>query len=347
MIVRLSRLYLVAVLVVACTRVCADGFFVGGRDLDENRDAQFRVTGGIIAELEAMIQETTRQFYDATDQQFKQDLAERFDLNDFNFDDGYPAFGLSYENAAKWLTFQLDVHVANADADAVAQRNYYIGVGSVEYAGREYEHMQIPRGRAFSMDLTAALVEMRGLFTPFTLKPREGVRFTPWIDLGLMLFLGDYEIDAGEPSGVIQYMNPPEDFVVGGQADGIVGMGLPELGLGGQLRIGSPGAVNLVLQGHYSVLQYDGDTSYFTSSQHREKDVDIDHFNAKVSCGLEFPLKSGRCVTLAAQYQLIESEAAIMAKDATTEEVITRRERFDKDVNFKMGVGSAMLGLTF
>jgi len=345
--IRLSRLCLVAVVLVVRTTVCADGFLVGGRDYDEKRDAQIRITGGIIAEIDAMIQETTRKFYDATDQQFKHDLAERFDLDDFSFDDGYPTVGLSYENAAKWLTFQLDACVSRADADAVAQRNYYVGVGSVEYGGREYDHMQIPEGRAFSMDLTAVFMEMRGLFTPFTLKPAESVSFTPWVDLGLILFVGNYEINAGAPSGVIQYMNPPEDFVVGGQADGVVGLGLPELGLGGQLRIGSPGAVNLVLQGRYAILQYDGDMSYFTSSRHREKNVDIDHFNARVSCALEFPLASGSCITLAAQYQLIESEAAVTSKDATTEEIIARRERFDKDVDFTMGVGTAMLGMTF
>ncbi len=204
MSIRLSRLCLVAVVLVVRTMVCADGFLAGGRDYDEKRDAQIRITGGIIA-----------------------------------------------------------------------------------------------------------------------------------------------EIDAGAPSGVIQYMNPQEDFVVGGQADGVVGLGLPELGLGGQLRIGSPGAVNLVLQGRYAILQYDGDMSYFTSSRHREKNVDIDHFNARVSCALEFPLASGSCITLAAQYQLIESEAAVTSKDATTEEIIARRERFDKDVDFTMGVGTAMLGMTF
>ncbi len=337
----------VALLFVSGCTLHAGGLFVGGRDYDEKRDAQLRITAGMITEIEAMIQETTRKYYDATDQQFKQDLAESFDLDDFNFDDGYPTVGLSYENAARWLTFQFDAHVSQADTEAVAQRNYYIGVGGVEYGGREYDHMMIPEGRSFNMDLTALYMELRGLFTPFTFKPDEGVRFTPWVDLGLVVFAGNYDIDAGTAEGVTQYQNPPEDFVVGGQADGTVGLGLPELGIGAQLRIGDPGMANLVLQGHYAVLQYDGGTSYFTSSQHREKDVDIDHFNAKVSCGLEIPMRSGRCVTLALQYQLIESEAAITSKEGTTEEVIARRERFDKDVEFRMGTATAMLGLTF
>jgi hypothetical protein len=338
---------LIASLVLVRTLVFADGFLVGGRDYDENRDAQLRITAGMVTEIEAMVQETTRRYYDASDQQFKQDLAERFGLDDFNLDDGYLSVGLSYENAAKWLTFKFDAHMSQADAEAVAQRNYYIGVGSVEYNGREYDHMKIPEGRAFSMDLTAFYMEMRGMFTPFTFKPDEGVRFTPWIDIGLIVFAGSYDIDAGRAEGVTQYQNPPEDFVVGGQADGTVGLGLPEFGIGGELRIGDPGMANLVLKAHYAILEYDGGTSYFTSSQHREKNIDIDHFNAKVSCGLEVPRPSGRCVTLALQYQLIESEAAITSQEGTTEEIIARRERFDKDVDFRMGTATAMLGLTF
>jgi len=210
-----------------------------GRGLGEGSNTALRITLGTISEFEGMVQETTRSFYDATDQEFKQSLRENYDLDDFGMDAGCGTIGLGFENARKYFTFQLDASLMNPDAHAVAGRNYYIGVGDdVSFQGRGYDNMLIPEGRSFAMDVIGATMDIRGLITPFTVSPCRRLSITPWLDLGLFLFLGHYEIDAGPATGVTRYLNPPEDFVIGGRSEGFIGAGLPQIGFGGEIRRG-------------------------------------------------------------------------------------------------------------
>jgi hypothetical protein len=234
------------------------------------------------------------------------------------------------------------------DTETVAKRNYYIGVDEeILYRGRLFDNLLIPEGAPFSMEMTGGKLELRGLITPFTIRPADGLSITPWIDLGLFGFVGYYEIEAGEPRGTTRYLFPPEDFVIGGSSEGVAGLGLPEAGLGGEVRLGDDRGANLVVQGHYAVCQYDGSTKYLASSRHREKDADIDHSNVRVRVSVEIPLKNGRAVTLGGEYQSVESEAEITSTGQTLEEIIARRERFDKRVDFRMESLVGMLGLTF
>jgi len=330
-------------------RLCwAQGWFEAGRTLSDTEDAGLRVTAGTVTDIKGLVQETRRQYYDVTGQPEKQALAENWDLEDFGMDDTYPAIGLSMEKAWTYFSLQWDVLVMNPDVDSVAQRNYYIGVGEdIEYQGQSYDNLMIPEGTAFSAELLGGMTELRWLITPFTCRPVEGLRVTPWIDLGLLGFLGHYQIDAGSPEGVTQYMSPPEDFVIKGSSEGIVGLAVPEIGLGGEIRIGHTDRVSLVLQGHYAVCNYDGSTKYVVSTGHREKDVDIDHVNIRLRCLLEVPLESGRRLTLGAQYQSVDSEVMVTAGADTPEEIVAQKERFDKWVEFELTALTGVLGLTF
>jgi len=332
---------------IAVAVTAGDGVFRAGREIEDGRDFKLRVTVGQIQNFEAVVQETTRAFYDVSGRAASQQDAENYDLNDFGMDDGYPTLGFSLERVWKYFSLQLDAAAMEPDTETVARRNYYIQVGDVTYNGRSYEHMKIPEGTRFSVDAIAGIIELRGLFTPFTFMPAENVRFTPWIDMGLFGFAGDYDIDAGPATGVTQYQEPPEDFVVGGKASGTGGLGLPELGLGGELRLGGAGEVNFVLEGHYAVCEYDGSTKFLTTNSHREKDLDLDHVNMRLRGFLEVPLKSSRCLTIGVQYQSIESDALIESSSDDPDEILARRERFDKEVEFEMESIQAMVGLTF
>ena len=116
---------------------------------------------------------------------------------------------------------------------------------------------------------------------------------------------------------------------------------------GGEIRIGDEGGANLVLSGHYVVCEYDGSSKYLTSSNHREKDIEIDHVNYRLRCTCEIPMESGRCFTLGVQYQVIDTEAMIESTALTPEEIIASRERFDKEVEFELEAVTGMIGLTF
>jgi len=302
---KLSFIVIVCALLVLCGSR-GYGEVVAGRDIYDKGDLSIKFSLGSVSDMEGAVQETTRKYYDATDQQFKQDTAENYSLNDFGMEDGYATLGFQLENIGKYFTFQLEGSFMNPEVDAVARRNYYIGVGeNIDYGGGSYENLKIEEGTSFSMDLIGGSMEIRGLLTPFTLRFSDAVRFTPWLDFGLYTFLGYYEIDAGLPHGVTQYLEPPEDFVVGGTSEGFVGVGTPELGVGGEIRFGGDESANLVIQGYYTGMQLEGDTSFFTSSQHREKDIELDHSNIKTKVALELPMGGDNRFTFGFQYQLV------------------------------------------
>lgn len=343
-----TKAIMAMLLTVLCTHVAmAEGRIKRGRIIDLNRDFEMRGVIGSVTELQGFVQETTRAFYDATDQKFKQDLAERFDLSDFDMNGGFLTIGVATENMWKYFTVQAELLVMNPDTATVAQRNYYIAVDSVLFNGQEFDNQKIPAGTPFTAEILGALAQINGLFTPITVQISESLRFTPCIGIGVFGFVGEYEIDAGPARGVVQYQFPPENFVVGGSADGYIGAGLPEIGIGGELTFGDDRGVNIVLQGHIATLQYEGSTSYFTTSSRRDKNADIDHVHGWLQAALEFPFESGRAISIGGKLDMIQSEVEINSEPGTTEEIIARRERFDKRVDFEITTATAFLGVMF
>jgi len=335
-------------LALGAASVSQAGVFAAGRVLDDEHDAGFRITAGVITDIELMVQETTRKLYDVTGDTWKQDTAENYSLNDFDVEDNEPMVGLSFEKAWKFFSLQFSLTGMNPSVDTTARRNYYISVGeSVEYMGQSYDHMKIPEGTQFSMDVVGGTLELTGLITFFTLQPMDGLRITPWIDIGLFGFAGEYDIEAGEVQGVTQYQNPPKDFVIGGKSSGTVGAALPQYGGGGEIRIGGPESLNLVLQGHYLVCQYDGSTEWVTTSDHREKNLDLDHVNLRARLFLEIPAGESCSFMLGVQYQSIETEGVIESTATSEAEVLEQRERFDKKAEFRMESLQGVLGFTF
>lgn len=318
----------------------------GGCDLP-GRTTHWRLTDGAVVEFEGMVEETTRKLYDVTGSTWKQADAETFETDDFNLDGPFGTIGLAYERNWAFVTFQWDLSLMNPSASAVARRNYYIGVSEIEFGGESYDQMKIPAGTPFSADIMAGLTELTWLFTPVGINIADTVRVTPSLDLGLLLFAGQYDIDAGAPQGVTTYQNPPEYFVVGGEASGMIGLGIPQAGAGLELRFGSSDAFNWMIQGHYMVFQYDGSTGFFTTADHRDKNIDADHRNFKFRTQAEFRLASGRCITLGAEAQVIETEGAITSTATDPDDILALQERFDKNFALRIGSAAATLGVTF
>lgn len=344
---RLCLSVLCMVLLSGPARVSA-GSFVAGRDIPKGRDFSFKFTIGSIMDLQGEVQETNRRYYDVVGLPEKQEFREDYDLADFGMDGGYAAYGFALENMGRLWTLQCDMSAMNPSTTSTAKRNYYIHVSDVSYGGESYEYMKIPQGTTFSVDMLAILGEIRGLCTPVTFKPSNSFRFTPFVDIGLFIFYASYDVDAGASQGVVQYMNPPEDFVVGGQATGSLAAGLPELGAGAEFRIGPDDGANFVLQANYAWLDYNGSTEWLVSSDSRAKHLELEHMNTKVRCAIELPMAKGRAMSLGVIYHVIESDASITSDpDLTDEEVIERREKFDKDAVVRIESFLATLGFTF
>ena len=319
-------------------------------DTPDDRDSQWRLYFGAITSVKGTVDETFRAFYAATGQDSKQALAESYDLSDFGVDGPYQTIGFHYDHAWRYWAFKWDMLFFDISADAHAKRDYYIGVGKdIGYGGRDYDHLMIPKGDDFTIDLLGTMTDIMFSFTPITFfyGSDDDMRLTPSLDLGLVLFGGEFEIDDGSPRGTTVYQNPPVNFVIGGKSKSFLGGGAPKIGAGATFvkgRDGDPLWVSRVDIGYFS---YDGGTKPFTSSGHREKELDVSMFTLGAETGFVLPLGDSIALTGGLRLQFLSLTGDIKSKDKSTEEVIAARERFDKSVDFTITTVMAYVGLAY
>ncbi len=306
-----------------------------------------RLMGGAVVGFEGMVSETTRKLYDVTGHVWKQEDAETYGTSDFNLDGTYGLLGLSCDAMWSFIGFQLETAFFRPSTRATARRDYYLSVGSdIEYQGQTYDHLMIPAGTTFEADLTGNMTELTLRLVPLGFKGGESLHVNPSLELGFLFFGGKYEIDAGETRGVKTYQNPPEDFAIGGQASGYAGLLAPQWGPGLEIRIGGPDALHVDLQAHYLFLDYSGSTSFFTSADHREKNLDFSHRNLRLRGQIEIPLKRV-ALNLGVQVQWIETEGTVSSQATDPDEILEKQERFDKEFTFELETILATLGVTF
>ena len=322
------------------------GFEWGGCRVPDHSQ-NLRLAIGAVTEFEGMVSETTRRYYDVAGRPESQADAESYGTSDFNMDGPYGAIGLSCDALWGFIGFRLDTLFLSPSVSTTAKRDYYIEVGDdIEYQGNSYDQMKIPAGTDFDAELTGNMTELDLSLVPFGFQSDDFLRINPSLDFGVLFFGGSYEIDAGEPTGVVQYQSPPEDFVVGGKSGGFLGLALPQWGPGIDLRIGAAEGVQASLQAHYLFFNYDGSSLYLTTADHREKNVDVEHRNLRIRGQIEFPMRRG-ALNVGLQVQMIETEGSVTSQETDPEEILAARERFDKDFTFTLTSVLATIGITF
>ncbi len=316
----------------------------------ENRDSQWRLYFGAIMSLKGSVDETFRAFYAATGQDYKQALAESYDLGDFNVDGPYQTIGFHYDCSWKYWAFKWDMLFFDISTDAKAKRDYYIGVGKdISYGGHGYDHLMIPKGDEFSIELLGTMTDLMFSFTPITFfyGDNDDMRLTPSLDIGLVVFAGQFDIDDGNPRGTTVYQNPPVDFVVGGHSKSILGGGAPKIGAGAQFVKGRDGHTQWVSRADIGYFAYNGSTKPFTSSGHREKELDISMVSFNAETGFVLPVGEAVALTGGLRLQFLGLSGDIKSKEKETAKIIAARERFDKSVDFTMTTAMIYVGLTY
>lgn len=302
---------------------------------------------GAVTDFEGLVVETTRRVYEVTGDDQAQQRAQTMGTSDFDLSGPFAAAGLSIQGRGRFLRIHFDTLFLKPSVSSVARRDYYLSLGSkVDYEGRRYDRMMIPEGSPFTAELSGTISELNLSLVPVGFRMGERVAINPALEVGVVGVGGYYDIDAGEPTGVVQYLNPPEPFVVGGRATGFVGMGTVQWGPALEVRVGRGDGVVLDMQAQYLFFDYAGSTAFFTSADHRRKGVDFQHRNLRLGGQVEFPLRRGAW-HLGVQAQWVESEGTISSTATDREEILARRERFDKEFNFKMQSLLAIVGVTF
>lgn len=318
-----------------------------GGILSSNRTQNVRLLAGAVLEFEGVVAETTRKVYEVTGATESQARAQTYGTSDFDLEGPYGTVGLSLDMAWKFFRLSLDTLFLNPSVSTIAKRDYYLSIGKdIDYQGTSYDRLMIPKNTPFSSEVFGNTTELLLSFVPVGFRLGENIVLNPSLDVGLLLFGGQYEIDAGESTGVIQYLNPPEDFVVGGKASGFIGMGAPQWGPGLEMRLGPEGGVQAVVQAHYLFFNYSGSTGFFTTADHREKGLDFSHSNLRLRGQVEFPLRRGAW-NIGLQAQFIETEGSVTSQATDPAEILAKRERFDKTFDFRVQSVLATIGLSF
>lgn len=319
----------------------------GGRYLPPDRET-FRIglAAGSAFGLDGEVKETTRPYYESLG--IPGAPPEDYSWDELGFDDSFPVYGLNMEKMWPYVTLQGRLFRGAPELNGTADRDYYIGVEDIAYGGRDYEYMKIPAGTDYSGDIDAWSMSLGLRITPVSFGNDDYiVEFTPWIHLGLFAFYGDYTIDAGPATGVVQYESPPRDYVVGGRGTGMSGIVMPELGLGGEFRIYVTEGATLIAQGNAGILKFDGNTGDFGISSRNEKDLEIDYLTLSARLMLELALNPSLNMLFGVEIQSWTADAESRATAKTEEEILALREKFDKDIRFEMNTVMAFVGFSF
>lgn len=315
----------------------------------DNSDSQWRFYIGMIVSIDGSVDETFRAFYKATGQDYKQSLAESYDLGDFGVNGPYTALGCHYDHTWQSWSFKWDMFFFDINSDTVAKRDYYIGVGDkIGYNGRSYDHLKIPKGDEFSIALFGAMSDVMFSYAPITFYYTDSFsRLTPSLDLGLVLFGGSFDVDDGAPRGSTVYQNPPVDFVIGGDSSTFIGGGAPKIGLGLTYAVELEDDMEWVSHIDLGYFSYEGSTKFLSGNGDRAKDLDISMLSLNAESGFDIPISEDVVVSLGLRIQFLRISGDVRSKETDTEKIIAARERFDKSVDFNMTTVMGYIGLTY
>lgn len=321
------------------------GIFQWGRNLQNRKTFEVNLSGGKVVKIEGSVEETIRPYYQLIGQDTP---GESYSLSDLGLDGKKAVFGLGIEQRWKYITLEVGGFYYNPTSDTTALRDYYLGISDeIEYQGEKYDYMMIPEGQHFTADLKSVFCEFDILVTPVTIVPSSELEFIPFLYLGIAGVFGKYNLDAGPPTGVTVYEDPPRDYVIGGQTESWTGAGVPGIGLGGEIRIGPPDGFRLVLEGRYVLFRYDGSTDYIPISIRHEKDIDLDYDSYEGKIQLEFPLSDKLDMVFGVAYEYVKIDGDATATDKSPEEIEEEREKYDKKIYFELSELQGFAGLKF
>jgi hypothetical protein len=332
-----------------------------GRYQDDGNAFSVELRGGMLRLTKGEVKET-RRAYDNGDQADYSAFLSDYNFEELGFDEDYPTIGLRMEKQWRFFTFELTGEYASPTAEAVAKmqetasdvpanrRGYYIGVEEVEFNGQSYEYMFIPDGTPFQADIQAGIAEMKFKFTPFHIEAGP-LAVSPWIHAGIFAAGGSYTIDAGPAQGVIEYEDPPKEYVVRGEGTGSAALAMPEVGAGGEVRWRlketAHGDAALLFNGDVSVMQFDGAPGNVGINVESTRNVDLHYLAVEVGVTLLWPLSEHVDMFAGAGYRVIQSDVTLDSIHRSEEEQEELSEKYDKYAEFALAQWVARIGLRF
>jgi len=342
-----KTIYILSIALMLPHLLSAEGFIEAGRVSPVQDASHFGVRVGLIQEFEGGVQELSRLVTRRTGSS-SGDLPESYTFKELGFDDDYGTAGIVYQKPWKYFTFNFQANYFRPKVSTTAIRDFFIGVPNVEFGGTEYDYMFIPKGQKYTATLDNLLLRLGTRFTPLTFKFGEDNYVTPWIGLGVFSAIGFFEVDAGRATGLTQSENPPRDYVVKGKGDGINGGAIPEIGIGLDAYFQLTSDIGLELGGGIMAMEYDGRTDIVGIKSRNVKDLDASYRAAELSARLRFRRSETKDFFLGINLQTFDTDANTSADtDQTTKEILTKREKFDKNITLEFITGTIEAGFIF
>lgn len=318
----------------------------GGRHFEPGKRFRISVSIGDVSLIDGSVVETNRPINDFRPPE-QRDNAESFSLADLGLLSSKKTFGLSLEKGWKYLTWFTDATHFSADTLTVAPRDLYLGVQEVQFQDATFRYQQIAEGSTFDATLDAVWLNSRLAVTPVTFNQGGSVQFVPWIHFGLFGLVGASRVYAGPATGVIQYENPPRDYVQGGSSKGDVMAFAPEVGVGGELTFAVGRRSTLLVQGNYSIFDFAGTTSELGVGSRNEKAVDLDYSAIDGRILYVRPMTKGSSLVFGAEFRTFLVDARVSALERSVEEILTLREKFNKDLLLELSSVNMSIGFRF
>jgi len=254
----------------------------------------------------------------------------------------------------KWTHISLSgsANYTKLEASGRANREpFALGVGGVSYQGKDYDYMLIEQGQKYDAEIQTGIFIFDLKWTPFHIVSDERyITFAPWLHLGLLGVIGHYDIDAGPAKGVTTYEFHPYDYVVGGSADGFNGGAVPDIGFGGEVKLGlkpmEDRMMNLVLQWQYFFLDMDTSLGSFGIDSRNDKDISVDYSGFEMNAILEIPLNEDRDLLVGLRYRHTEANVDVDAKRRSQSSQDSLKEKYDKKATLEFDTFFATVGVT-
>ncbi|MDX1645074.1 MAG: hypothetical protein R3244_12025 [Thermoanaerobaculia bacterium] len=307
--------------------------WAGGRKVEKGKRMRLMVSVGEGSPIEGGVEETFRPVNELRE---NPDSPESYTFAELGLDESDETLGLKLEYQWKWVTLFIDGTYLDATATMAAPDDLFIGVEEVFFEGQKFEYQQIPQGTVYDGEIDLLALNTRFGITPWHVNAGGNTEFVPWFVVGLFTLAGQFEVDAGPAQGVILYEFPPREYVVGGRSEGEAAAVAPEIGLGGEVtwRLGE--RARLTWQSNYTLFEFAGSTSDFGVSSRNEKDIDLDYKAFDTELFFELPMGNRSHFVAGIEFRRVEIDALSEAQDRAVEEVLERREKFNKDIDFSI-----------
>ncbi len=294
----------------------------------EKNSFTFNLNYGWMTDFKAEVSETRNNYAR---------YLEFYSFEDLGFDDKYAIYGFQMEKKWKYLSVALELDYFNPKEDIIAGGDFAIAMEEVDYNGQTYQYMLIPEGLGISTDIKGAILELNTYITPFFLQVTEAMHFTPWFNLGLYSVAGKIKIDAGEPHGITLNENNPNEYVIGGKAEGWFGAGMPEIGFGGEcvFEFLTHNNTEYDFVFNFNIVNYnwEGSTDDFAilNVQHA-KDIDLNYTKHEFKFYWEFPVFKSSSFLAGIKYQIISADVTIEDIKQTQTNEGDSNDRYNKEI---------------